>query len=200
MVRGSVDHLAVGDLGGVLVEQGARVQERPGGRRDDRPRAGGVGDVVADAAFSPGHNVRRDATGQVVDHGGEHALGIVVQAHGAIDRAERHVDVLLGGDDQGRALFGGVLRRQRRAVRDDIVVRQTDAQGGADLGAVLGELAVILAVDVHDERVRVAEQTNRLSRYHVDRQQRVGHYTCLSLGLLGLRSPIAWVFSVPEAE
>ena len=63
-----------------------------------------------------------------------------------------------------------------------------DAERSTDLRAGDGELVVVLAVDVLDERVGIDEQANCFARDHVDRQKAVaGHRIVPLIGHAAVR-------------
>src|SRR6185312_14331684 len=169
------DNLAI-PLGAThLVEQRTRVQPRRGVRRHHVVGTVKLAVEVVDR-FRTADDVGRNRTGEIVDRRGKHALRVVIQRQGALGSGELHVNTLLGGDSERGVLLGGILQRQVGTRANGVVIRQTDAQRGADLGAITSELVVVLAVDVLEEGVGVFPETNGLVRDLVDSKKAIGHW------------------------
>jgi hypothetical protein len=111
-------------------------------QRSCRRRAGRA-DRVADEPERVG-DVGVNGRGELRNTRLEHALGEIVELHGELGGREVDADVLLAGDGERGVLLVVVLHLKRRAVRDQRAVGQTDAEGGADLGAFDRERIVII--------------------------------------------------------
>ena len=134
-----------------------------------------VGDEVTDAALDARHDVDGDRTGEIVDHGSEHAPGIVIEAQRALCRIETHRDVLLRRHGQRGGLLRGVLRADGRTRHHSVVVRQADSQLRALLRATNGKRVIILHVHIHHECVGVFPEANGLPSNHIEGENRVSH-------------------------
>ena len=169
------DELAVSGGGRTLLQQRFGAQPCFERRAQQIARRVEIAHKVAHAALNTKHDVVRDRANEVVDGRGQHALGVIIKAHRALDRVERHVDALLRREHQRGAGFRRVLNLSDRASSDSIVIRQANTQALTDLRASDGELVIILRVDVLDEGVGIFPQPHGFACDHVDSKKSIAH-------------------------
>ena len=148
------------------------VQLLVGSKQDSRRTRRGARstDRLVDALVSICHVVVHGGS-QLADTRAEHAVSKVVQLHGQFSRREVHADVLLVGHGKRGELLVVVLHLQGGTVSDQSAVRQTDTQGGANLGTFHGERVVVGAVYVTGEYQFVLENSESLTGNHVNGKQ-----------------------------
>ena len=84
-------------------------------------------------------------------------------------------DPRLAGHRQRGELLLVVLHLQRGAIGHERAVRQTDAQGGADVGALNRKRLVVLPLYVTSQHQFVFQNGKRAARNHVNCKQTIGH-------------------------
>ena len=146
-----------------------REQDRRGTRRGARRT-----DRLVDALVGVG-NVSVHRGGQLADTRLQHAVSEVVQLHGQFSRREVHANVLLVGHGERGELLVVVLHLKGSTVGHQSAVRQTDTQGGTNLGTFHGKRVVVGAVDVAGKHKVVLEDFESLAGNHINRKQAISH-------------------------
>ena len=99
--------------------------------------------------------------------------------------------MLLRSDGQRGELLVVVLHLQGGAVGHKSAVRQTDTQGGADLGALHSEGIVVLTIDVTGDHKAVLKDFESLPRDHINGENIISHENYSKVGLTTvLRFPL----------